>query len=69
VREINWTGFLFESLVVRDLRVYAQAVDGRLLHYHDSNGLEADAVIELPDGRRAAFEIKLGSSSAGTLAP
>jgi hypothetical protein len=57
-------GFLFESLVVRDLRVYAGALDGRLYHYRDSNGLEADAVVELPDGRWAAFEVKLGSSPA-----
>ena len=64
LREIGWMGFLFESLVARDLRVYAQAVDGRLFHYRDSNGLEADAVVELPDGRWAAFEIKLGSSPA-----
>ena len=64
VREIEWMGLLFESLVVRDLRVHAQALDGRLFHYRDSNGLEADAVIELRDGRWAAFEIKLGSSTA-----
>jgi hypothetical protein len=64
LREIGWMGFLFESLVVRDLRVYAQALDGRLYHYRDSNGLEADAVVELPDGRWAAFEVKLGSSPA-----
>ncbi len=64
VREINWMGFLFESLVVRDLRAYAEAIDGQLFHYRDSNGLEADAVIELPDGRWAAFEIKLGSTPA-----
>ena len=57
-------GFLFESLVVRDLRAYAEAIDGQLFHYRDSNGLEADAVIELPDGRWAAFEIKLGSTPA-----
>jgi hypothetical protein len=62
LREIGWMGFLFESLVVRDLRVYAGALDGRLYHYRDSNGLEADAVVELPDGRWAAFEVKLGSS-------
>lgn len=61
LREINWMGSLFESLVVRDLRVYAQRLDGRLFHYRDNNGLEADAIIELPDGRWAAFEIKLGS--------
>lgn len=64
LREINWMGFLFESLVVRDLRVYAQALGGQLFHYHDSNDLEADAIIEMPDGRWAAFEIKLGSSPA-----
>ena len=64
LHEINWMGFLFESLVVRDLRVYAQALDGHLFHYRDSNGLEADVIIELPDGRWAAFEIKLGSTPA-----
>ena len=62
LREIQWMGFLFESLVVRDLRVFAQVLDAQLFHYRDSNGLEADAIIELPDGGWAAFEIKLGSS-------
>lgn len=61
LREINWMGFLFESLVLRDLRVCAQPLGGRLFHYRDNNGLEADAIIELPDGRWAAFEIKLGA--------
>ena len=64
LREINWMGFLFESLVVRDLRVYAGALDAQLFHYHDNNGLEADAIVEMPDGRWAGFEIKLGSSKA-----
>ena len=63
LREINWMGQLFESLVIRDLRVYAAAQGGDLFYYRDSNGLEVDAVIELPDGRWAAFEIKLGSSA------
>jgi len=53
-------GFLFESLVVRDLRVYAQAADARVLQYRDSHGLEVDAIVEVADGRWAAFEIKLG---------
>jgi uncharacterized protein len=44
--------------------VFAQTLDGRPYHERDSNGLEADAVIELPDGRWAAFEINLGSSGA-----
>jgi predicted AAA+ superfamily ATPase len=50
---------LFESLVVRDLRVYAQARGGRVLHVRDEYGLEVDAIIELPDGTWAAFEVKL----------
>jgi hypothetical protein len=57
-------GFLFESLVVRDLRVYAQALGGDIFHYRDNLGLEADAIIELPGGSWAAFEATLGSSPA-----
>jgi predicted AAA+ superfamily ATPase len=57
---LNFLGFLFESLVVRDLRVYAQACDGEVLHYRDNTDLEVDAIVELVDGRWAAFEIKLG---------
>jgi predicted AAA+ superfamily ATPase len=60
--DLKLLGFLFESLVIRDLRVYAQACDGVVLQYRDSEGLEVDAVIETGDGRWAAFEIKLGSS-------
>lgn len=62
--DLNLMGLLFESLVVRDLRVNADAVGGRLFHYRDAVGLEADAVIELPGGGWAAFEVKLGSSPA-----
>lgn len=62
LRDLNWLGFLFENLVVRDLRVYAQALDGELFHYRDESGLEADTIIELPDGRWAAFEVKLGQA-------
>lgn len=54
-------GFLFESLCSRDLKIYAEANDGEVFHYHDRNNLEADAVIALHDGRWAAIEIKLGS--------
>jgi len=61
--DLNFLGLLFESLVVRDLRVYAQAVDpaAEVRHYRDSQGNESDAIVELPDGRWAAFEIKLGT--------
>ncbi len=59
--DLNYFGFLFESLVVRDLRVYAQPLGGRILHYRDNTGLEVDAVLELPDGSWGAVEIKLGT--------
>ncbi|MGH2989277.1 MAG: ATP-binding protein [Gaiellaceae bacterium] len=58
--DLNLTGLLFESLVVRDLRIYAQAVDASVLQYRDSHDVEVDAVVQATDGRWAAFEIKLG---------
>lgn len=64
LRDLNLMGLLFESMVVRDLRVYAERLDARLSHYRDEKGLEADAIIEMPDGRWAGFEIKLGASPA-----
>jgi predicted AAA+ superfamily ATPase len=54
-------GLLFESICVRDLRIYAQAIDGEVFHYHDKSGLEADAVIHLMDGRWGAVEVKMGT--------
>jgi Predicted ATPase (AAA+ superfamily) len=59
--DFNTLGLLFESLCIRDLRVYAQSIDGDLFHYRDSNGLEADAIIHLRDGKWGAIEIKLGT--------
>jgi predicted AAA+ superfamily ATPase len=58
--DLNLLGLLFESLVVRDLRVYAQATDARVSQYRDSGGLEVDAIVEAGDGRWMAFEVKLG---------
>lgn len=58
--DLRWLGLLFENLVVRDLRVSTQALDAQVFSYRDETGLEADAVIEMPDGRWAAFEVKLG---------
>lgn len=55
-------GLLFESLCVRDLRVYASALRGQVSHYRDKTGLEADAVISLADGRWAPVEVKMGQS-------
>lgn len=59
--DFNYFGFLFESLCDRDLRIYSEAIDGQVFHYHDSSGLESDAVVSLNDGRWAAIEVKLGS--------
>jgi predicted AAA+ superfamily ATPase len=55
-------GLLFESMAIRDLRIYADTLDGKVYHYRDSSGLEIDAIVELPNETWAAFEIKLGSS-------
>lgn len=58
--DLNFLGFLFESLVVRDLRVYGQANEATVYHYRDNTGLEVDTIVERTDGCWAAFEIKLG---------
>ena len=60
LQDFNTFGFLFESLCARDLRVYAQPLDGEIFHFRDKSGLEADLIISLPDGRWAAVEVKLG---------
>jgi uncharacterized protein len=54
-------GFLFESLCTRDIRIYAQAIDGDVFHYRDKSGLESDLIVRLKDGRWAAIEVKLGN--------
>ena len=59
--DLGFFGFLFESMVIRDLRIYAQAADAEVFHYREKDGLEVDAVVEAADGRWAAFEIKLGN--------
>lgn len=58
--DLRTLGLLFESLAVRDLRVYAEAHDMSVWHYHDDKHRELDAVIEHPDGRWVAVEVKLG---------
>ncbi|CAN5302197.1 DUF4143 domain-containing protein [soil metagenome] len=59
--DLNLFGFLFESLVVRDLRVYAQSADATVFHYRDNTDLEIDAIVEATDGHWGAFEVKLGT--------
>ncbi len=61
LEDLNFTGFLFESLVVHELRVYAQANDAKVYYYRDSAGLEVDAIVQKYNGDWLAFEIKLGT--------
>jgi predicted AAA+ superfamily ATPase len=60
--DLNTFGLLFESMVIRDLRVYGQACDAEITHYRDSSGLEVDAIVSTDTGSWAALEIKLGAT-------
>ena len=62
LKDLSTLGTLFESLCIRDLRVYAESLGGELYRYHDNTGLEADAVMTLRGGRYALMEVKLGAS-------
>jgi len=61
LKDFNFLGLLFESLVIRELRVLAQPLDGPVWYYRDNYGVETDAVVQPADGRWAAFEVKLGA--------
>lgn len=60
INDLQTYGFIFEALCERDLKIYAQAHGGQLFHYQDYHNFEIDAIVQLPDGRWGAFEIKLG---------
>ena len=60
INDLNTMGLFFETLCVRDLRIFADALDGQVFHYRDKSGLECDAVIHLRTGRYGLVEIKLG---------
>ncbi len=60
IQDLKTFGFLFETLCVRDLRVFADALGGNVYHYRDKDGLECDAVIHLRNGKYGLIEIKLG---------
>jgi len=60
ISDLNTMGLFFETLCVRDIRVYAEAIDGSVYHYRDKSGLECDAVVHLRNGRYGLIEIKLG---------
>jgi len=63
LNDLNTFGLLFETLCIRDLHVYADALGGQLYHYRDKSGLECDAVIHLNNGKYGLIEIKLGGDS------
>lgn len=63
INDLNTMGFLFENMCIRDLRIYADYLDGTIYHYRDKNGLECDAVIHLRNGLYGLIEIKLGGDS------
>lgn len=60
INDLNTFGLFFETMCIRDLRIYADAMDGSVYHYRDKNGLECDAVIHLRNGSYGLIEIKLG---------
>jgi len=64
LNDLETLGLFFESLAIRDLRAYADTMDATVYHYRDADGLEADAIIERPDGAWIACEIKLGGEDA-----
>ena len=63
MNDLETMGLLFETLCMRDLRVYADAIDGNVYHYRDKSGLECDAVVHLRNGQYGLIEIKLGGDS------
>ena len=63
INDLNSMGFFFEAMCVRDLRVFAEALNGKVYHYRDKSGLECDAVIHLRNGQYGLIEIKLGGDS------
>jgi predicted AAA+ superfamily ATPase len=60
VNNLEYMGLIFENLCVRDLRVYADSLDGSVYHYRDKTGLECDAVVHLRNGSYELIEVKLG---------
>lgn len=63
INDLKTFGFLFETLCVRDLRVFSDTLNGEVYHYRDKNGLECDAVIHLRNGKYGLIEIKLGGET------
>jgi len=64
IQNLHTMGLFFENLCIRDLRVYAESLNGTVYHYRDKNGLECDAVVHLRNGQYGLVEIKLGGDKA-----
>ncbi len=64
INDLKTFGLIFETLCIRDLRVYSEAINGKVYHYRDKSGLECDAVIHLRNGKYGLIEIKLGGDNA-----
>ena len=63
IKDLNTMGLMFETMAVRDLRVYADSLGGKVYHYRDKNGLECDAIVHLRNGKYGFVEVKLGGDS------
>ena len=62
INDMKTFGLIFETLCIRDLRVYASSLDGDVYHFRDKNGLECDAVVHLPSGKYGLIEVKIGGN-------
>ena len=61
IKDLNFTGFIFENMCMRDLKIYADAINARLSYYRDKNDFEVDCILELENGKWGAIEVKLGA--------
>lgn len=66
IKDLNFTGFIFENMCMRDLKIYADAIDARLSYYRDKNDFEVDCILETSEGKWGAIEIKLGAGEIPT---
>ena len=63
INDMKTFGYIFETLAIRDLRIYADAIDGKVYHYRDKNNLECDAVVHLRNGSYGLIEVKIGGAA------
>lgn len=66
IKDLNFTGFIFENMCMRDLKIYADAINARLSYYRDKNDFEVDCILELENGKWGAIEVKLGAGEIPT---